>query len=328
MLPANLCPLIKSTFGYHMDKSNPFLELADVIVAETTCDGKTKMFEIMGKTRETVTLSLPARMDDQAGFEYWLGEVRHFKQWLEKRFSKEITDEALRSAIQEMNLERQMRRSLAELMKLPNPPLTGRQLMNYRTIIAGMPEAMQQYQSALSYYCQKINAAANQVACGQRMITTERQKNQKPRVLLTGVPVLHGVEWIIELIENSGATVVCMENCTGLKPIIEDVDANHPDPVWAIARKYHHLPCSVRSNNHARLDLLQNLAKDYQVDCVIDLIWRTCLTYDVESIAVGQFVEDKLNLPCLRIETDYSQNDSARIAVRLGALFESLKGHC
>ena len=42
-LPANLCPLIKSTFGYHLLRGNPFLEMADLVVGETPCDGKKKM---------------------------------------------------------------------------------------------------------------------------------------------------------------------------------------------------------------------------------------------------------------------------------------------
>src|SRR4030042_3666906 len=32
VLPSNLCPLIKSTFGYSMEKANPFLEMADLLV--------------------------------------------------------------------------------------------------------------------------------------------------------------------------------------------------------------------------------------------------------------------------------------------------------
>ena len=35
-LPANLCPLIKSTYGYHVLGTNPFMEMADLIVADTT----------------------------------------------------------------------------------------------------------------------------------------------------------------------------------------------------------------------------------------------------------------------------------------------------
>ena len=60
-LPANLCPLIKSTYGYHVQRSNPFLEMADLVVAETTCDGKKKMYELMAETRPMYVLELPQK---------------------------------------------------------------------------------------------------------------------------------------------------------------------------------------------------------------------------------------------------------------------------
>src|SRR5512144_2324282 len=63
-LPANLCPLIKSTFGYHVSGRNPFLNWADLVVAETTCDGKKKMFELMGTTKPMYVLELPQKADD------------------------------------------------------------------------------------------------------------------------------------------------------------------------------------------------------------------------------------------------------------------------
>src|SRR5512147_509191 len=62
-LPANLCPLIKSTFGYHVLRSNPFLEMADLVVGETTCDGKKKMYELMSETRPMYVLELPHAAD-------------------------------------------------------------------------------------------------------------------------------------------------------------------------------------------------------------------------------------------------------------------------
>ena len=59
--------------------------------------------------------------------------------------------------------------------------------------------------------------------------------------------------------------------------------------------------------------------------CVIDLIWQACLTYDVESYFVKKLAEKDLGLPYLRIETDYSPSDSARIALRVEALFETVR---
>ncbi len=97
------------------------------------------------------------------------------------------------------------------------------------------------------------------------------------------------------------------------------------DPFRAIARKYYHLPCSVLTANTRRFELLRALAKKFRPECVIELIWQACLTYDVESQLVRRLVEEDLRLPYLRVETDYSPSDSARIAVRVEALFETVR---
>ena len=145
-------------------------------------------------------------------------------------------------------------------------------------------------------------------------------------MLLTGVPLVHGAERVLELIENCGATVVCLENCTGLKPILEDVDLHsEPDPIRAIARKYYHLPCSVMMPNTRRYESLRALAAKFRPQCVIDLVWQACLTYDVESVRVRRLVEEELGLSYLKITTDYSPSDSARIAARVEALVETVR---
>jgi benzoyl-CoA reductase/2-hydroxyglutaryl-CoA dehydratase subunit BcrC/BadD/HgdB len=144
-------------------------------------------------------------------------------------------------------------------------------------------------------------------------------------VLLTGVPIVHGAERVLDIIESHGGLVVCMDNCTGLKPILEDVDETADDPIVALAEKYLRLPCSVMTKNDRRLEVLCDLSAEYRPECIIDLIWQACLTYDVESYLVKELAEKKLGLPYLRIETDYSPSDSARIGLRVEALFETVR---
>jgi benzoyl-CoA reductase/2-hydroxyglutaryl-CoA dehydratase subunit BcrC/BadD/HgdB len=98
-----------------------------------------------------------------------------------------------------------------------------------------------------------------------------------------------------------------------------------PDPLRAIAAKYFHLPCSVMTPNRARFDLLRRLAGELRAECVVELIWQACLTYDLEATLVKRFVEEHLHLPYLRVETDYSPADTARIAVRVEALLETVR---
>jgi benzoyl-CoA reductase/2-hydroxyglutaryl-CoA dehydratase subunit BcrC/BadD/HgdB len=309
-LPANLCPLIKSTYGYHVRKANPFLEMADLIVAETTCDGKKKMYELMGLSRPVYIMELPQKPSDSDAMTHWVSELRKFKTKLEECFGVELTDEKIRQAIGTMNQERALRRELAELMKSKSPPLTGRQLLDFKSSISGIEADFDQYSEAIK------------LLKGQK---TGSGTNSGVRVLLTGVPMVQGAERVLDIIESHGGLVVCMDNCTGLKPILEDVDERVDDPIIALAEKYLRLPCSVMTKNDRRLEVLRDLSDEYHPECIIDLIWQACLTYDVESYLVKELAEKELGIPYLRIETDYSPSDSARIALRVEALFETVR---
>ena len=43
-LPRNLCPLIKSSYGFAKTDKCPFFYFSDLVVGETTCDGKKNYF--------------------------------------------------------------------------------------------------------------------------------------------------------------------------------------------------------------------------------------------------------------------------------------------
>jgi benzoyl-CoA reductase/2-hydroxyglutaryl-CoA dehydratase subunit BcrC/BadD/HgdB len=309
-LPNNLCPLVKSTYGYLLQKSNPFLEMADLVIAETTCDGKKKMFELMAQQRPTYLLELPQKAEDPDARAHWLRELEKLKQHLAARFGVRITKARLRSAIRTMNRERALRRGLAELMKLASPPLTGRELLDLKSSISGIPADLEHYQQALASFSHRRPPS---------------DLSSRVRVLMTGVPVVHGAERVVDIVEDRGGLIVCMENCVGLKPILEDAEEHAPDPMQAIADKYFALHCSVMTKNERRLAALRQLAAEYRPECIIELIWQACLTYDVESFFVRQLAEEELRLPYLRIETDYSPSDSERIGVRVEALYETAR---
>lgn len=63
VLPANLCPLIKSTYGFAYSQKCPFTYFSDMIIGETTCDGKKKMYELLNELKRTHILHLPQGRD-------------------------------------------------------------------------------------------------------------------------------------------------------------------------------------------------------------------------------------------------------------------------
>ena len=109
-LPKNLCPLIKSSYGFAITEKCPYFYFSDVVVGETTCDGKKKMYEYMSEFKDVFLMELPNTQGEQA-FKLWKSEMIRFKEYLEKKFDVEITEEQIRNAIK---INNQGRRSGAD----------------------------------------------------------------------------------------------------------------------------------------------------------------------------------------------------------------------
>ncbi|MBI4835392.1 MAG: 2-hydroxyacyl-CoA dehydratase [Planctomycetes bacterium] len=305
-LPSSLCPLIKSSYGYAKLKANPFLEMSELLIGETTCDGKKKMFELLAQRKKMYVMELPQKSDDPDAFKHWHAEIVKLKEYLEKELKTEITDCKLKEAIRVMNEERRLRRKVAELATEKIPLLSGLQILNAKSLISGMPEDFRMYEKILS---------------GKSACPDERRGLSRPRILVTGVPMPHEAEKVMKIIEDAGGAVVVQESCTGIKPIEEDVRETS-DPLLAIAEKYFHIPCSVMTPNKRRLDLLDKLIKQYKVQGVIELVWQGCHTYNVESVLLEKHVKGRHKLPYLKLETDYSPSDSGRLKTRVQAMLE------
>lgn len=311
VLPSNLCPLIKSSFGYIITNRCPFYMVSDLIVAETTCDGKKKMYELLAERKPVHILELTQKSDEKEAFEHWFSEVRKLKTRLENTFNIRITDESLRKAIHELNNERRLLREAFSFGKEDPPVVKGTELAELRYRIAGNPEHIKMLEAFIKDACRKKEASEFAAPKGA------------PRVLLTGCPTAQGTTKLIEIVEECGALVVVQETCSGWKPLDMLVEEG-VEPLEAIAKKYFSLPCSCMTPNKGRTELIGRLASEFRVNAVIDLVWQACHTYNVESYLIDRFVREKLGMPYLKIETDYSDSDRERIKMRVQTLIEML----
>lgn len=314
-LPRNLCPLIKSSYGFAITDKCPYFYFSDVLLAETTCDGKKKMYELMAKLKPMHIMNLPQTAQGEAALESWKKEMVSTKEFIEKQFDIEITEEKLRDAIKLLNRERKVMRRLHQLNAHKPAPMTGMDMMLAQWLKGFNVDR----EAGIELIEKLIEEVEDQIEKGIYAFD-----EKAPRILLTGCPTGSGSEKVIKIIEESGASVVALENCTGYKGLDVLVDEDK-DPITALAEKYLSTPCSCMSNNLGRLDLIERLAMEYQVDGVVDLTWQACHTYNIESFTVKNFVKDELNLPFLQVETDYSDSDVGQIKVRVEAFLEGIK---
>ena len=169
----------------------------------------------------------------------------------------------------------------------------------------------------------------------ERLIAELKERKEKgiyaydenaPRILLTGCPTgVGGADKILRSLEDAGASVVALENCTGYKGLDTMVDEDlNKDPLLAIAEKYLSTPCSCMTYNDGRMDLIKRLAEEYDVDGVVDLTYQACHTYAIESHTLEKYVQNELGIPFIQIETDYSDSDTGQLNTRIEAFLETL----
>jgi len=315
-LPRNLCPLIKSSYGFAVSDTCPYFHFSDLIIGETTCDGKKKMFELMADLKETVVMNLPQNPLQEASIELWASELRRVKELLEERFQTELSDEKIRAAINLTNREARVMKRLYDLNKARPALISGLDMLTVSWQV-GFNVDREEGIGMLEDLINRVQENAAQGGTAGDAAT--------PRILLTGTPVGLGSEKIIALVEESGGLVVVMENCGGYKTVdILADESDQRDPLRVLAEKYMKIPCSVMSPNRGRLELIDKMIDEFQIDGVIDLTWQACHTYNVESFWVSDLVKQK-GLPFLQIETDYSASDRETLRVRIEAFLEMVK---
>lgn len=312
-LPRNLCPLIKASYGFALTDTCPYFYFSDLIVGETTCDGKRKTFELMNEIKETYVMQLPhSRLE--AALESWKGEMIRLKEKLEDFYGIEISEERIKKEIQLRNRERKALLGFLELGKLNPAPISGYEL---GTRLDGLG-----FNFDIEDRCAVIEARTKEVYEDWKQ-NFEGKPNKRPRIIITGCPNSGVRDKIIKTVEELGADVVGFDCCNGTREKVEPVDESMP--VYdALAKKYLNINCSVMSPNDSRMRYIEEMLEEYQADGVIEIILQACHTYNIESHYVKETVTNK-GKAYLMIETDYSQSDKGQIGTRLEAFLETIE---
>ncbi len=316
-LPRNTCALIKSAFGFKLGQVCPYLETADMVVGENTCDGKKKAYESLGTLMDNLyVMDLPQMKSDQ-GRDLLRHEYDRFKLAVEELTGVVITQESLKQAIGIVNAKRSALHRLAKLRKADPVVISGLDgLLANQVSLYDNPK---RFTESVHKICDELE---NRILENQGILP-----ENTPRVLISGCPMAvpnWKLPWIIE---TSGAVIVGEESCVGergTRNLTRDTGATIDELMDAIADRYFKVDCAIFTPNQDRLDHIEEMATAYQADGVIHYGLQFCQPYSLEAIGVENALEKK-DIPCLRIETDYGMEDVGQLKTRIEAFIEQLK---
>ena len=314
VLPKNLCPLIKSSYGFAYTDKCPYTYFCDFIVGETTCDGKKKMFELLNDIKETYVMHLPQSQQRAYAKEIWYQEVKLLKEYMEKKYGIEITDEKLREAARKRNALRRTQLELYALQGAVPPAMKATEVM--ATLAQGMFNFGVDAQTAS--YKAKVESVKAAIARGEQPVSPDAK-----RILLTGCPSTGVIQKVGATIEKNGGVIVCLDDCGGDRTQKMLVDENAPDILRAISDRYLEIHCSVMTTNEGRIENTREMVKKYKAEGVVEMVLQACHTFNVESTLMQKMCQEE-GIPYMKLETDYSTSDSGQIETRLAAFIEML----
>lgn len=312
VLPRNICPLVKAFAGAKIGLTCPYFQSCDMIVGETTCDAKKKAWEIMDEYMPVHVMELP-QMKREKNIKEWEDEIKIFINRMEELTGNKVTVESLKKGIDVCNRKRRALKRLYDLRKnIPSP-------------ISGL-DALLVSQVAFSDDPERFIEKTEELCDELEERVKELKPNGKKRIMVTGTPMALPNWKLHSIVEGLNAEIVVEETCTGTRYFENEVSTEGDtidELVRNMAERYMDINCACFTPNEGRTEDIVKYAEEYNIDGVIYYNLSFCHTYAIEYEKIEKVLKEK-DIPLLKIETDYSEEDTGQIKTRVEAFLEMI----
>lgn len=316
-VPRNTCALIKAFMGFKLAGLCPYVQITDLIVGETTCDGKKKAYELFNDITggKMYVMEIP-NIKGEDGKRLWRNEVHRFASKLEEITGKKIELKKLKEASKIVNEKRKTLQRLSSLRAADPSPISGLDALLINQVAF--------YDDPIRFTA-KVNELCDELEKRVKSGIGVTQKGS-PRILISGSPMAIPNWKLHAIIEGSGAVVVGEESCVGERnfaTLLNEDFSSLDDGMQNIADRYMTINCACFTPNDERLENIKDIAKRLKADGLIHYAIQFCTPYMMEAFKVKN-VADKMKIPFLRIETDYSMEDMGQLKTRIDAFLEMI----
>jgi benzoyl-CoA reductase/2-hydroxyglutaryl-CoA dehydratase subunit BcrC/BadD/HgdB len=322
VVPVEVCPVLRSTIGAKMIELSPFLEESDALISVLTCDGMTKLSEILSDTKPVWGMNVPRIKDSTHSLRFWGDEIRQMKTQIETFTGNKITRPKLKEAIEVSHRATKAFRRLQELRK-GNPVIMGRDAMLVNQ--AYVWDDKRRWAEKTEALCEELEG---RVQRKDWVVSTDT-----PRVLVTGTPMFWPDNWKLPTLVEEGnpqGIIVADEQCSGERILNDPIGIDEwtmDDMLNAISERYlmaSTCPCfTSKDGNEDRVNWLLNKVKEWNIQGVIYYVVRGCMLYAMEYTRIKKAL-DKVNVPVYYLDTEYTREDVGQMKTRVEAFLEML----
>jgi bcr-type benzoyl-CoA reductase subunit C len=289
----------------------------DGAVITPGCDAMRRLDECWRKAGEDYEGIVPSyfyyfdvpHKTEPHGMKWFVQEIQNLIESIEQHFNIKITDEKLKTAIQEYNKGRRLLKAVEDLRAEKELKVSGTDV--FAATVAGTVMPRDDYTQFLEKWLGEIKQSGYSA-------------NGKKRLMLVG-SISDDID-LVELVEQSTDSVIVAENlCFGVRYEGNEIPEDG-DPVEALAE--HYLGKSVCPRMFGkykeRLAFLKEKIERAKVDGVVMQNIRFCDLHGAENALFERDLE-AIGVPCIKIEREYGPLiETGRMKLRINAFLERI----
>lgn len=249
--------------------------------------------------------------------------IKHYKQQLQTKvldrlhevYGVDISEEAMRKAVEEHNEVCRLITEIGEYRKEENPRITGYEF-HVLTLI--------------SYVCPKYLIIDKLRETAEELKTREpdEKKNYRAKIVVVGSEM--DDPDFTKLFEESGALVVADRFCFGSLPGREEIQlSENGDVLEDIILHYMRTSQCPRYMSHDKVEgrktYIKQLVEEYHAEGVVYEQLKFCEYWGYERALASHIITNDYGIPSVTVDRQYTANASGQLRTRIQAFVESLE---
>ncbi len=314
ILAGDICPLAKATLGVFL-RDDGLPGTCDAYVVPAACDAKRKLAEILADFAPVFTLALPPDNDSARHGSGMAAELKRMAAFTAGITGRVPGRKRLRAAAQLTARRSDIIRRLQDV-RLRHP-----EALSLRDLFVCIQSSM--------FSPEPLETWLEPAACllAETAEFTPERRRLRPRIILTGAPMVWPNFKVLNVLEECGADVVADTLCTGAQACIDPavLSENTVDACLRAfaARSVFGAVCPCFTTQTTRLNRILDLAEQTPVAGVVQYSLRLCQPFDMENYRLERILKNR-RIPFLNLRTDYSLEDTEQLRVRIEAFLETL----
>ena len=313
------CPYARSILERAIEGGYNYL---DALLGAESCATMERMEEHfflinpVKNPRFFVTQIDPPMKGDKTNLDYYKAQLKlKVVDELKNRFGVDVSDAAMRKAIEDHNEISRIITEIGDFRKSENPNITGYEFHVINLVSQVCPHYL------IKPYLEE---------------TLEELKTREPeekfpfraRVVLVGSEV--DDPEFTKLIETCGAMVVADRYCFGSFPSREQIEILPGETAFdAICRHYLEVSQCARFMDGMKIDQrhaeVARITREYKADGIIYENMKFCEFWSYEKVLASHIFINELHIPCCTIEKEYALGAVGQLRTRFQAFIEALE---